>query len=444
MDILGAAFEQLLILLSSPFHNGLMPFVAKFIPFVLFLEIPVYLFILLGVLRYDLKHHYHPPLTPVFYPRASCIVMGYSEGRDIERSILSLAEQIYPGVIEILVLIDGAGKNTATLEAAQQMQARVGSLPRRILRVIPKWQRGGRVSSLNAGLRLASGRIVLAIDGDTSFDNTMMAMVVRHFANPNVMGVAGNLRVRNAFENIHTRMQAIEYMLSIHLSKIGLSEFNVINNISGAFGVYRKSFLLRIGGWDSGTAEDLDLTIRSKQYFGRHPGLRLVFEPEAIGHTEAPSTFKGFLEQRLRWDGDLFYLYARKHPLTFSSRIMGVKNLVFSLWTGLFFQIIMPVVICVYTIYSLTVYPLDIVIALWILVYLLYLSIILIQFFTYVCLISERKKTDMKLFPVLVLVPVFTFALRVWSAVATLREITLNAHLDSSMAPWWVLKRTKF
>jgi cellulose synthase/poly-beta-1,6-N-acetylglucosamine synthase-like glycosyltransferase len=444
IDILAAAWEQLLLILSSPFRHGLLPFVLKFIPYVLFLELPVYFFILMGVLKYDLRRSSEGNRVPPYYPNVSCIVMGYGEGRDIGLSILSLAEQVYGGHIEILGLIDGARKNKETYHAARQLQKRVDRLPRRTLRIIPKWQRGGRVSSLNAGLELATGEIVLNIDGDTSFDNDMIAKVVRRFADRNVVGVAGNLRVRNAFESITSRMQAIEYMLSIHLSKIGLSEYNVINNISGAFGVYRKAFVRQIGGWDSGTAEDLDLTMRTKHYFGRHPELKMVFEPEAIGHTEVPATFLGLLDQRLRWDGDLYYLYIRKHALSFRPRILGWRNTIAMLWTGLFFQIVMPMVIVAYTAYSLFAFPLDLVVALWALVYLLYLAIMVVLFATHIILVSERKRYDLRLTPVLPLVPVFNFILRLWNALATLKEITMRTHLDSSMAPWWVLKRTKF
>ena len=37
---------------------------------------------------------------------------------------------------------------------------------------------------------------------------------------------------------------------------------NLVNNISGAFGVFRASFIRWVGGWDAGTAEDLDMTLR--------------------------------------------------------------------------------------------------------------------------------------------------------------------------------------
>src|SRR6266480_5621067 len=103
----------------------------------------------------------------------------------------------------------------------------------RRLEIVPKLQRGGRVSSLNQGLALASGEIVMALDGDTSFDNDMVRHAVRHFADQNVVAVSGNLRARNARSSFVTRLQALEYALSIHLSRAGLDAFNLVNNISG-------------------------------------------------------------------------------------------------------------------------------------------------------------------------------------------------------------------
>jgi hypothetical protein len=41
-----------------------------------------------------------------------------------------------------------------------------------------------------------------------------------------------------------------KYRVSIVYSKIVLSEFNVVNNISGAFGVFRKSVLNILSGWE--------------------------------------------------------------------------------------------------------------------------------------------------------------------------------------------------
>ena len=69
MDVLQAAWEQLFLILTSPFRHGLMPFVLKFIPYVLFLELPVYAFILLGVLKYALRKEHDPGPRKPYRPK---------------------------------------------------------------------------------------------------------------------------------------------------------------------------------------------------------------------------------------------------------------------------------------------------------------------------------------------------------------------------------------
>ena len=185
--------------------------------------------------------------------------------------------------------------------------------------MVPKWQRGGRVSSLNAGLSLSTGAVVMAVDGDTSFDNTMVRQAARHFRDPNVVGVSGCLRVRNAAASLWSRFQAIEYALSIHATRVGLSEFNIVNNISGAFGIFRRSFIQVLGGWDSGTAEDLDMTLRIKNYFGRHPHLRIRFEPRPSATRTCRIPSAVFCGSACAGTGIYIYLL-RKHPFSFARR----------------------------------------------------------------------------------------------------------------------------
>ena len=92
-------------------------------------------------------------------------------------------------------------QNRETYLAATSALAKVNALPNRRLIVLPKWQRGGRVSSLNAGLNIATGQVSMALDGDTSFDNNMVSSIVRHFEDPSVPAVAGSLRVRNVWSS---------------------------------------------------------------------------------------------------------------------------------------------------------------------------------------------------------------------------------------------------
>ena len=414
-----------------------------YIPFALFFELPFYFVIIIGVLKNYHRRMHEKSHVHAFYPKISCIVLAYREGRDVVKSVRSIVEQIYPGEIEVIVLIDGAAQNRQTLAAVNSLRPCFDQYLNRQLRVIPKWQRGGRVSSLNSGLALAKGEIVTVLDGDTSLDNDALANGVRHFADDNVVGVAGSIRVRNVYESFLTRMQQIEYSISIQTGKLGLSEFNVVNNISGAYGLFRKSFIQKIGGWDTGTAEDTRMTFRIKQYFGRHPNLRIVFAHDSVCHTDAPSTWRAFFDQRLRWDGDLFYLFVRRHSRGIRPKVLGWRNYLVTLWSELFIQIVMPLIIILYLSYIFIFYALGHVIGVLTLVYLFYLCLPLLLYVVYLFLVSERVREDRWLLCYIPMFPIYRFIARIWSAFAILIEMFTKSHQDSSMAPWWVLRKDK-
>lgn len=443
MSLIADAVWAFGAMTSAASEQGWYDVALKFFPFALLLELPMYLLVIVGLVRYGLRQ-WRPYRQREAYPSVSCVITCYAEGRDVIQTIRTLAHQVYPGTIQIIAVIDGALQNRPTLEAARSCTAELETLPGRPFIVLPKWQRGGRVSALNAGRQIAHGEVVMALDGDTSFDNDMVGRATRHFDDPRVVGVAGCLRVRNADRGLAARLQALEYMLSIAAGKTGLSEFNLVNNISGAFGIFRASFLRHVGGWDAGTAEDLDMTLRLKQYFGRHPGLRIVFEPHAVGHTDAPPTFRQFFGQRLRWEGDLFYLYVRKYRFNIRPRLLGWRNFVFVALNGLVLQLVMPFVIVVYSAWLAWVLPLGAMAGILAFVYLIYLGALGLYFGLYLLVVSERAAADARYLAWLPLFPLFAFAARVHGAYAILQEALFRTHLESSMAPWWVLKRTKF
>lgn len=412
------------------------------LPAFLLFEVPLNLLVVLGVLRWFVRRGERQPLVTPYRPVVSCIVTCYSEGADVARTLQSLCEQVYPGEIELIPVVDGAAVNRDTLQAIRGFRVDPGRYPRRHLRPIAKWQRGGRVSSLNAGLAYCHGEIVMALDGDTSFDNDMVAAMVRHFVDPRVPAVAGSLRVRNPFASWVTALQALEYLLSIHLAKIGLGEWNLVNNISGAFGAFRRSFLDKIGGWDTHTAEDLDITLRIKSYFGRAP-LRIPFEPAAIGHTDVPVGLGQLLRQRLRWDGDLYFLYIRKHRHSLAPRQLGWPNFLVTLFTGLFFQLVLPFIILGYCLIGPLLLPWPRLLLLGALIYLVYLGVTLLLYAVLLLAVSERLREDLRLAPLVLLFPPCMLFMRCWSAVAILNEMLRRGHEESGMAPWWVLKRGK-
>jgi len=425
-------------LLSADFISAIL----VVMPFVLFFELPWTLFILIGIIKYKIGRIEEGMRRP-YFPTVSCIVTCYNEGRDIEKTIFSLMEQIYPGMIQILLVIDGASINIDTMKAAKAMENLVNKQSKRSLLVLPKWQRGGVVSSSNLGLHFATGEIIIKMDGDTSFDNNMVERATRHFEDNTVVAVSGCLRVRNADKTLCAAFQAIEYFISIHASKTALSEFNMVNNISGAFGIFRRDILDLVEGWDAGTAEDIDMTIRIKNYFANtSKKMRIVFDPEAICFTDVPESFVKFLKQRIRWEGDYpFILFKHRHSI--SPRFLGWPNFI-GMLISMFTSIVIPGMVFIYTIWLIYEFRVDFAIALLVAVYLFYLLMIVVIYLISVLLLSERKDSDLSRLHLLPLVPLFLFIAKINSLVAILWELIGKGHKDSSMAPWWVLRKNKF
>jgi poly-beta-1,6-N-acetyl-D-glucosamine synthase len=77
-------------------------------------------------------------------------------------------------------------------------------------------------------------------------------------------------------------------------------------------------------------------------------------------------------------------------------------------------------------------------------IYLAYLASLLFYFLLYIVAVSERPRDDALYLAFLPLFPLFAFVNRVHCSFSILQEIFMKSHLDSSMAPWWVLKKTKF
>lgn len=414
----------------------------RMFPLVLLLEMPMALLIFLGILRLSTRQTTQPPPLADYRPPVTFIVTCYSESEAALRStILTLCEQLYPGEVEIIAVLDGAAQHPDSHDALLRIRREL--LPRYPLRhlvVLPKWQRGGRVSSLNAGLDIARGEVVFAVDADTSFDNDMLRWMMPHFRDPAVVAVAGSLKVRNRVKSLVTRLQAVEYMLSIETSRIGLAEWNILNNISGAFGAFRADVLRQIGGWDTHTAEDLDITIRLKSLFKRYPHLRLGFEARAVGHTDVPHTWAGFFKQRLRWDGDLYFMYIRKHFPSLAGNAIGWRNFFGTILYNLFFQLVLPFVLLVYLIWAVMVLPGPQFLLIMMLVYLFYAVQTLFLFIVHLCLVSNDPGSDFRHLGLLPFFPVFAFIQRYWSAIAVLNEVLRRGHEETSMAPYWVLR----
>ncbi|HWY24308.1 MAG TPA: hypothetical protein VNX47_05280, partial [Nevskia sp.] len=150
--------------------------------------------------------------------------------------------------------------------------------------------------------------------------------------------------------------------------------------------------------------------------------------------------FKSFFIQRLRWDGDLSYIYFRKHWHSFSP-LVGWKNFLSITWYGLLFQVFLPMLQVGFMAYLLWTKPLPFFIGVMLLVYAFYFVLTVFQFLLFVTLLSERPRQDAPFIAMLPLMPLFMICARIWSVIATFHEWFNRAHQDSPMGPWWVIRQ---
>ena len=243
--------------------------------------------LVIGLLALAEKLRPNPADHPEYRPEVTVMIPAYNEESVIVDTVRSALASTYPK-LEILVVDDGSTDRTAEL-----VRSNFGRDPRVRLLLQPN---RGKPAALNHALSEAAGEIVVSIDADTIVDPEAISRLVRHFADPRVGAVAGNVKVMNRNKWL-TRWQALEYITSQNLEKRAFDLLNCIPVVPGAAGAWRTD-LLRVNGGFSGdtVAEDTDLTLTI-----RRNGWKILYDEDAIGRTEVPDTVEALIRQRFRW-----------------------------------------------------------------------------------------------------------------------------------------------
>jgi peptidoglycan-N-acetylglucosamine deacetylase len=243
--------------------------------------------LIIGLLALAEKLRPNPADHPEYKPNVTVMIPAYNEESVIVDTVRSALASVYPK-LEILVIDDGSSDRTAEL-----VRSNFGSDPRVRLLLQPN---RGKPAALNHALSEATGEIVVSIDADTIVDPEAVPRLVRHFVNPKVGAVAGNVKVMNRNKWL-TRWQALEYITSQNLEKRAFDLLNCIPVVPGAAGAWRTDLLRANGGFSGDTvAEDTDLTLTI-----RRNGWKILYDEDAIGRTEVPDTVEALIRQRFRW-----------------------------------------------------------------------------------------------------------------------------------------------
>lgn len=273
--------QQTYLKILITIENKILDIVRIIILFVILKVILLFLFLIIGR-----KKPKEDGVT-IWKDYASVLIPAYNEEENIEATIRSVLNDS-DLVREIIIIDDGSTDQTA------QIVSRVKRLSEKIT-LINK-ENGGKASALNLGIKKSKSNIIISIDSDTIIEKNSIQNLVKHFKNKNVAAVAGKIKVAN-YKTILGGFQSIEYTVGQNIEKKAFSRINAVGVIPGAIGAWRKSDLLKCGGYSSDTlVEDQDLTLSILQ-----SGKKIIYEPKAIAYTETPSTIRGFYKQRFRW-----------------------------------------------------------------------------------------------------------------------------------------------
>lgn len=237
-----------------------------------------------------------------YQPVVSVVIAAFNEEKVITRTILAVLGSHYPG-LEVIVVDDGSKDDTSG-----EVMRHFGNHPAVKLM---RQENAGKAAALNNGFAHAVGEIIIALDADTIFMSDTIEKLVRHFADPLVGAVAGNVKVGNRINPL-TIWQAIEYITSQNLDRRAYSVINAVGVVPGAVGAWRREAVLQAGGYTTDTmAEDMDLTWRIRRI-----GWKIATDTEAFGLTEAPDSFLALYKQRFRWAfGTLQCLWKHRRAL---------------------------------------------------------------------------------------------------------------------------------
>jgi cellulose synthase/poly-beta-1,6-N-acetylglucosamine synthase-like glycosyltransferase len=318
----------------------------------------------------------------------SIIVPAFNEEITIIDSIKMLLSLDYPDY-EVIAVNDGSKDSTLekllnSFQLIKSDNLKSAIIPTKAVNSVYKSkdyrlividkQNGGKADSINVGINLATKKYICTIDADSILDKAALKQTVQPFIDdPTTFVSGGQLAVANGVtlhnnrvqssqlpNNIWVQWQIIEYMKSFLISRYSMSKMNAITIMSGAFSLYRKIDLQKVGGFltkhnkseylqkisiqgKHTVCEDMEIVVRLWRYFIDNKQIaKAKFLPHPLCWTEVPDNSVFLRKQRNRWHRGL------AETLTIHSKMIFNPNYkligAFALPYFLLFELLAPII----------------------------------------------------------------------------------------------------
>jgi cellulose synthase/poly-beta-1,6-N-acetylglucosamine synthase-like glycosyltransferase len=328
----------------------------------------IYLVLLITAIFKNTLHRYRlaslrlerVKLSP-FTPPITLLVPAHNEEKFIVESVHSLLSLDYPSM-EVVVINDGSSDRTlAELQRTYHLRPtrilyipEIATAPLRgiykspiepRLLVLDKENAGSKADAINAGLNAATSPYICVVDADSLLEkDALLRIMAGVFSDPSrVVAVGGIVRVLNGSRVSGGQLrevklprgslevfQVIEYLRAFLIGREGWSQFNALPIISGAFGIFRKDLVQRVGGFRAGAVgEDFDLVVRLHRHLQEQGAeYHINFIPDPTCWTEVPSDLRSLARQRARWQKGLLDTLWPNRDMLFKWRYGRVGSIV--------------------------------------------------------------------------------------------------------------------
>jgi cellulose synthase/poly-beta-1,6-N-acetylglucosamine synthase-like glycosyltransferase len=232
-----------------------------------------------------------------FVPGVAMLVAAYNEEAVIEEKLRNTDALDYPaGKFEFLLGLDNPSDSTPQ---------RARRFPHAAMRVFDFGARRGKLAVLSDLAAQTSADILAFSDANTMLEPESLRRLVRHFANPDVGAVCGELRVVSPGD--HTPMESLYWRYEVAL-KFLENRMNCVLGANGAVYAVRRELFHMDPRW---IVEDFQLPMEI-----RFAGRSVVYDPEALGSEEAAPTFAAEFRRKVRIGaGDYLCLFTSPHYL---------------------------------------------------------------------------------------------------------------------------------
>jgi len=281
--------------------------------------------------------NYKNILSSNFSPSISILAAAHNESLNIIENVRSLLSLHYANY-EVIILNDGSEDDTLEqlIEAYDLVNVnylineQIETQPLRAgifkstnpafekLTVVDK-ENGGKADALNMGLNICESNYVISVDVDCLLLEDSLLKLIKPFleaTDKKIIAAGGVIRIANSCKIIDGKLidvnlpkgflekfQILEYMRAFLLGRMAWSRLNGLLVISGAFGMFDKDIVIKVGGYDASTVgEDMELIVRMRRYMEEEKlKYKVAYIPDPLCWTEAPDNLKTLVSQRNRW-----------------------------------------------------------------------------------------------------------------------------------------------